>query len=1047
MALEFQNLFVPVATGLDQSIDSRLLPPGQLINCKNGVFTKKGAITKRNGFTQISTLTSAGGAATVPASRQLFSTGDELCIVSDYRLWSRNNTDALWYDRGTVSPFVGHQETMFRGARSYNQCDIDVLGNYQILVAQSERQTSDDPSVSANREQAMVIATRTISDQTIIPPTDYGVGNMGAAGAHSVRACRCTGKLLALCLRGYSPAGGGVPLELYEYPTATPTTAPVLVGNVHPTAWVPVPTSDANNIRSYDAIPLANGDWLVAYIDNAGGAVDRDIIVERRSPAHAILSTVTFVGTAYRVALAEDAAGGIYVLWADAATASLLLYKYNAALVTQWATTVNASGGGEEYDSVGLVVGPTNVLCAWSYYTAATNDYFRTHNRLVAAATGVAGSLDTAFDNVQLRSRPFLVDGRCYAFVQTACKDALFEANAVLDLDIDRDLPGAYGTEQQLVGVFNVGNAPAWQTSQMAFSVGSTANVVLVDGKYCTGAAATAYHMNNTAWERFMCSVVGLEFGAPVGVARVTKGAVIIGGGVCSWYVSGNKAVELGIITPPTITTPVEYNTAMTPGLAIGSVQAYSAIWESYDARGSMSRSAPSIPFARTFVGAGADDGSHIWARQVGLTNRFGVYGMAPQVFRADSLTGQFTRITEPRRGNLNIRGYEQILVTDDYGQTGSDLLYVMGGEIENVMPNGCRLVATVGERIWLGDSYAKEWMQFSKLYTPGTVTETPYAPEFNEGFGFLAPRGEQVTGIAPLGDVAVLFTTSSTYAVAGSGPDDAGLSNDFSRMTPIAPSLGCIDFRSVVAFPGGVFFQSEDGLYLIGQGHNFTRMAAVEDILATYPTVTSAETIVEKHQVRFTVTNAAGTAGRVLVFDYVHGAWTYFDVLTAAGGSHAFIDACWHDGVYYALKADGTLWYEDASSYVDSATQYIPLDIESAWLQPAQQGGWSRVRYASILGQLLDPCDLTVEVFNDFETSASQTVLWDAPTIAAWPTPNRLQPAVHVARQTCQAVKIRVYDSADATTVTSQGYTLEGFTLNAALKRGLARVSTTQRN
>jgi len=144
-----------------------------------------------------------------------------------------------------------------------------------------------------------------------------------------------------------------------------------------------------------------------------------------------------------------------------------------------------------------------------------------------------------------------------------------------------------------------------------------------------------------------------------------------------------------------------------------------------------------------------------------------------------------------------------------------------------------------------------------------------------------------------------------------------------------------------------------------------------IKDILDQYPVITSAVTVPEKTQVRFTATTSNGAEGVVLIYDYRVNQWMYWSVEEAGGVQNVpFVSAAMHKGAYYAIESDGTLWKEDVTKWKDDADSiYYQMNIQTAWLQGAQQSGWQRIYRATALCEQKDTMSLRMRVRNDFNT------------------------------------------------------------------------------
>ncbi|MEE9546951.1 MAG: hypothetical protein V3V65_05575, partial [Hyphomicrobium sp.] len=697
------------------------------------------------------------------------------------------------------------------------------------------------------------------------------------------------------------------------------------------------------------------------------------------------------------------------------------------------------------------------VWTVWKSGATAGSAVWRIDNR----STDVLGlNLDdrNSVYNAAQRTKPFWKNNRCYVVGFTTGGKVAADASVLLDLQIT----GAVGTRiHQLVGVYDVGVAPiagAPALANKSVEIGS-ANNVFPEATVCRFASISAAFVIDTELTplsdlaRYAGDMVELDFSeAPVSVTA-THGSALVGGGVCEWY-SGVTSEELGYAMPPMI---VDTTAAVDPAgaLPVGVFQ-YMATWEGYDEHGNWHRSVPTPPFSGvTLAGPPAENAIDVTFLSLGPTNGFvNARNFGVVLYRAET-DGVFERISDAIRVIPNAADY----FCDVYRDLGTgDLgppIYTQGGaEVAAAMPEGAA-IATVGpRRVWLSGFFRRDRVQYSKKATPGTANEDAIAPEFNEAFTFVLPGGKRCTGLAIMDDKTVCFTADEVYVIAGFGPNDGGSNNDFSGLQPVSSDAGCIEPRSVVSVPGGVFFQAAAGIYVLTRNMELSFVGeSVQGTLDAYPVVTSAVVVPGETHIRFTCktpASAAAQAAVVIVYDYGVKAWTTWAPKTAGGVALDIIGATLHKGVYYILETNGTVWQEDSATFRDDGLAFVELRIETSWFQ-TKPNGWNRVRSIVAMCQRQDHHNLTMSIAHDFEDiggAATQSYTWPEATISEMPDPDaREQVLARVQRQKATATKVSVHDSISASTTTGEGFTCAGFTFEVTPKRGLVKVGKQQRN
>jgi hypothetical protein len=112
-------------------------------------------------------------------------------------------------------------------------------------------------------------------------------------------------------------------------------------------------------------------------------------------------------------------------------------------------------------------------------------------------------------------------------------------------------------------------------------------------------------------------------------------------------------------------------------------------------------------------------------------------------------------------------------------------------------------------DRIWYVDGADRTKIWYSELEEPESVSPLNF---------FTTWDGDFVTGIKKTGDVLVIFTRGSAYALTGWDATDF-------TFRKISPSVGCISHHSIVDINGKLWFASQDGVFMYnGQFHNMMK-------------------------------------------------------------------------------------------------------------------------------------------------------------------------------------------------------------------------------
>jgi hypothetical protein len=230
----------------------------------------------------------------------------------------------------------------------------------------------------------------------------------------------------------------------------------------------------------------------------------------------------------------------------------------------------------------------------------------------------------------------------------------------------------------------------------------------------------------------------------------------------------------------------------------------------------------------------------------------------------------------------------------------GKPFLYSVGA-LGNDSPPACRIIVDAEDRVFCGPLWDRTLWQASKLLVPGE----PALFSDSDAFKIRFPE-DTVTGCYMDGAL-IVFSESAVYAVTGAGPNDQG-AGEFSPPRRIVSGLGCVNERSVVVTPIGVFFESRRGIELLPRGLGVPEFvgAAVQDQLAARPTILDSAMHVgdDATTVRFlvkdptalpqefdaaaggTITSASGVSGSDIIISATHalGAGANRVVVAAVG-------------------------------------------------------------------------------------------------------------------------------------------------------------------
>lgn len=523
--------------------------------------------------------------------------------------------------------------------------------------------------------------------------------------------------------------------------------------------------------------------------------------------------------------------------------------------------------------------------------------------------------------------------------------------------------------------------------------------------------------------------------------AAELQGTSVIGSGLVTQF-DGNDCVEANWVVRPVISS-MSFSGAGTINLTSPG-WTYVAVYESIDAQGNVHRSGPSDPVSS---GAAVNKLTNtIIIHPLYFTNRQSVIDdTTPQVqiiiYRTIDQGSTYYRCTSVS----NYASGANITFTDtltDALLIANEQLYTQPGLLGTSQPHACppglRHIIYHGERIvGVGDDGYTIWPSAPYVYGEGLW--------WGDVFQLPIPEGGPITALASSDGRLYAFKRDRIFVIDGDGPSDNGTGGQFSAPVRLPTELGCLSHRSVVVTPVGVFFQSPRGIEaLSGQQVQWVG-EAVQDTLATYPTVTSAVCRQTESRIYFTCTDSGGTSGVTLVFDYAVNAWTIDTVYDSDDSvySAAAVHALAIDGEYYrGVASTGRVWSE-TTSHLDNA-EWITATIETAWIKPGGVHGAAEIPRAIFVGVSETPCVISVEWAYDYRDTFGAAQEWDESRLSVIQEEmGRIHiEAIADENARCMAAKLRLSDAPPANTsyypiATAKGITWFGYSVEAAVKPG----------
>jgi hypothetical protein len=472
-------------------------------------------------------------------------------------------------------------------------------------------------------------------------------------------------------------------------------------------------------------------------------------------------------------------------------------------------------------------------------------------------------------------------------------------------------------------------------------------------------------------------------------------------------------AAEVGFLHSPTIISA----TAIGGGTEVAAgTYSYEAVYEWTDSYGRRHRSAPSAPVSITTASAGR---IRVLITYISVTQRAAINesgDVRVVLYRTVSGGVLYQRVVPVATA---YGGSNETIQYDDNNSDAElaeeEIIYTDGGVLGNDLGPSCRYLARSEDAVWFGGLFDSNIVQRSKLIFPGEPIQCTDHPSHQ-----VVLPGE-CTGLAYMDGQIAAFTRDSILLInSSSGPNDQGV-GEFAPPRLHTTGLGCVDGRSVLETPEGIFFLSARGIELLPRGFGTVQFVgeAIKDLQQTSLLDQCGFSAYQADKngsyARFGLMTGSSdfsvpSVRYVATFDLNTAQWFIDDYGSETMGAMG----AWPLGfalIRTDLDSDTSptpIWYEDGSlvsqpetggaAHIDSS-----IDINRLW--PFGHAGWGKVRrvlvtfYSHVANWTLS---LTVQT----DENTAQTVTWSvSSTGLQWRQ-------LSVVNDECSSVKITVSDT-----------------------------------
>ena len=413
-----------------------------------------------------------------------------------------------------------------------------------------------------------------------------------------------------------------------------------------------------------------------------------------------------------------------------------------------------------------------------------------------------------------------------------------------------------------------------------------------------------------------------------------------------------------------------------------------------------------------------------------------------------------------------------------DYnGLLSQPVLYTVGGGLDNVAPPSALCMTVHQNRLVLGGADDATVVWFSKELSPTD------APGFNDALTIQIEDGGPVTGLASMEGLLVVFKHDMAFVIPGDMPDDTGgavnrgyVSNTLGTPVRMPHGIGCINHRSVIETPVGVFFQSQRTIELMSRDMSITPIGLkLDDTLTLYPEVTAAVHNAKDTEVWFALRNPETTANVFVVYNYMVDVWSKHTIDLDPYAPVTLPMTIMNNVVYFATTWDGgdlaprqTVVYKQTDNrffdVAPSGRKYVSMSWQTAPIALNQVQGYQRMKRIRVFGspiptlstgasQTREPHGASFTLQTDYATTGlnlgTQTAAWtEAEATEVYTDQNREVYEVHIAEQKGQKLTLSYVETAPAninTLAHGYGTAFSNMSFVVGLKSGIDKRITSE--
>lgn len=1014
MALIKQPLDISFAQGLDTKTDPFRVQPGKFLSLNNSIFDKAGRLTKRNGYGLLPSLPNS--------SFKYLTTFNENLTAIGSRLLALSIGTKQWVDKGQVLPVSLNTLPLIRSNTNQSQADSVISSNGLVCTVY----TDQVPVMGSNVAQYKYVIADSITGQNIISPT------LLITGGSTVGTPRVflLGNYFIILYTNLISA-----VSHLQY-IAVSTFDPMIVTSPVDIASVYIPSTTVN----FDGI-VANNNLYIAYNTTTGGQSVKVTYISTRlgNPATAVTYAAQ-IATMFSLTADNTTPSSpiIYVSYYNLPTTTGKVLAIDQHLNPVLAPTTIISSGNYLNLASTAINGVVTVFAersnAYSYDSGIPTNFIQS---ITVTQAGVVGSLVVVVRSVGLASKAFLYNGSSYFLT---VYNSPFQPSYFL-------IDSMTGNVVAKLAYSNAGPYDATGIPSAILGSDGIVRIAYLIKDLIAASATTGNTATSPVYSQTGINLIQISPMPSITTSEIATTLNISGGFITSY--DGYSPVEQGFFVWP---DSVEATPHTTGGSMTDQEYFYQVTYEWSDNQGNLIRSSPSIPISATVSGGSGSGSVTVNVPTLRLTYKL-ANPVKIVVYRWSTAQQTYFQTTSMLIPVLNNPAVDSIAILDtnsDSSIDGNEILYTVGGTIENISPPASDLLTLFNNRLWLVDSEDRNLLWFSKQVIEATPVEmsdllTLYIAPTTGSEGSTGP----ITAIAPMDDKLIVYKANAVGFINGIGPDNTGANSQYSDFILINSVVGCTNQSSIVLIPSGLMFQTNKGIWLLGRDLSTQYIGAPVESFTQGALVQSAVNIPGTNQVRFTL-----DTGITLMYDYYYSQWGTFSNVPA-------VSATIYEGLHSYINSLGQVLQESPGAYIDN-TSPVLMSFTTGWMNLAGLQGYERFYSMFLLGQYITPFKLNVQLAYDYNSSMQQATIvtpqaptgaWGSDALWGSSSPWGGQSSIFEARvfptiQKCESFQITINELYDPSysIAAGAGLTLSGLNLSVGIKKPF-RTSSAGRN